>query len=300
MAKYVLAISGGIDSMVLIDLIANDYQGFRTNHFGEAKWPNDFMVAHFDHGIRGEVSHQDAKFVVKTVRAKYGVPVQVGLGRLSADTSEEMARQVRYNFLRQTGESAKIVTAHHRDDLLETVVMNLIRGTGWRGLAPMSQPDVVRPLLAWSKVDIATYALRNDLDWREDQTNYSPKYLRNRLRSALAKCPEADKCQLADLAMAQMKLRREIESELGRYVCKHVTGGNGQWYVRRYDIIMLPDTVALEVLRSVSRSCLTLPQLRSLLLFIKVGRPGKRMMWKYVVVQLTKDMVAIGLVRNSH
>ena len=302
MAKYVLAISGGIDSMALLDLVANDYGGFRRQHFASAKWPDDFVVAHFDHGIRGNESHNDAEFVRTTVRQRYGLLVQIGCGELPADTSEEVARQARYQFLNRVierwgdeGVAVMIVTAHHRDDLLETVAMNLIRGTGWRGLAPMSQRNVIRPLLGWNKVDIARYALEHNLAWREDQTNYSTKYFRNRLRSALAGCSETDKQQLANLVLQQINLRKQIDSEVDEYVLRHVThdDDNNALRMRRYDLIMLPGEVARQVLWHITDGKLTTPQLEDLLLFVKLGRPSKRMAWKDVAVRLAKSTVLI-------
>lgn len=302
MAKYVLAISGGIDSMALLDLVANDYGGFRRQHFASAKWPDDFVVAHFDHGIRGNESHNDAEFVRTTVRQRYGLLVQIGCGELPADTSEEVARRARYQFLNQVAErwgdegvATMIVTAHHRDDLLETVAMNLIRGTGWRGLAPMSQRNVIRPLLGWNKVDIARYALEHNLAWREDRTNYSTKYFRNRLRSALAGCSETDKQQLANLVLQQINLRKQIDSEVDEYVLGHVThdDGNNALCIRRYDLIMLPSEVARQVLWHITDGKLTTPQLEDLLLFVKLGRPSKRMAWKDVAVRLAKSTVLI-------
>lgn len=302
MAKYVLAISGGIDSMTLLDLVANDYGGFRRQHFASAKWPDDFIVAHFDHGIRGNESHNDAEFVRTTVRQRYGLLVQIGCGELPADTSEEVARQARYQFLNQVierwgdeGVAVMIVTAHHRDDLLETVAMNLIRGTGWRGLAPMSQRNVIRPLLGWNKVDIARYALEHNLAWREDQTNYSTKYFRNRLRSALAGYSETDKQQLANLVLQQINLRKQIDSEVDEYVLRHVThdDANNALCIRRYDLIMLPGEVARQVLWHITDGKLTTPQLEDLLLFVKLGRPSKRMAWKDVAVRLAKSTVLI-------
>lgn len=302
MAKYVLAISGGIDSMALLDLVANDYGGFRRQHFASAKWPDDFVVAHFDHGIRGNESHNDAEFVRTTVRQRYGLLVQIGCGELPVGTSEEVARQARYQFLNQVverwgdeGVATMIVTAHHRDDLLETVAMNLIRGTGWRGLAPMSQRNVIRPLLGWNKVDIARYALEHNLAWREDQTNYSTKYFRNRLRSALAGCSETDKQQLANLVLQQINLRKQIDSEVDEYVRRYVThdDGNNALCIRRYDLIMLPSEVARQVLWHITDGKLTTPQLEDLLLFVKLGRPSKRMAWKDVAVRLAKSTVLI-------
>lgn len=294
MTKYLLAVSGGVDSMVLLDMVAIDYHGFRERHFSGAQFPADFIVVHYDHGIRGEVSAEDAEFVRQCCRS-YGVVVQCGCGKLAAVTGEAVARQYRYDFFRRVAEAIArddepvyLVTAHHRDDLLETVALNIVRGTGWRGLAPMNQPRVLRPLLDVAKTELVGYAIEHGLTWREDQTNDSPRYLRNRLRALLASWSPADRAELVRLHRKQKCLRRQIEQELEYYCARHATRDKpGRLVLRRYDLIMLPSRVAIELLRYATDGYLTSPQLRQLLLFAKVGRPGKQMRWKRVGVRLS-------------
>lgn len=294
MTKYLLAVSGGVDSMVLLDMVATDYYGFREKYFSGAQFPADFIVAHYDHGIRGKVSAEDAEFVRQQCR-NYGVTVRCGCGKLAAATGEAVARQYRYDFFRRVAEAIArddepvyLVTAHHQDDLLETIVLNIVRGTGWRGLAPMNQPQVLRPLLDIAKAELVSYAIEHSLTWREDQTNDSPRYLRNRLRALLASRSPSDKAELIRLYERQKHLRRQIEQELRHYCARHITRDEqGQLVLRRYDLIMLPSQVAIELLRYVTDGYLTSPQLRQLLLFTKVGRPGKQMRWKRVGVRLS-------------
>lgn len=288
--KYILAISGGIDSMALLDMVATDHAGVRTTNFSDANWSDDFVVATFDHGIRGEQSHRDAEFVAKCCR-DYGVTCRIGCGKLAIDASEEAARQARYAFLfRLSNElgGAKLVTAHHQDDLLETAVMNLVRGTGWRGLAPMADERIVRPLLSYTKADLTCYMLERDLPWVEDQTNFSPRYFRNRLRMCLDNCPTKSKECLLRQINAQRVLRPQIEDGVNRYIAKHCQRHDGGWRMRRYDLIMLPDGVAIEVLRQLTDGQLTRPQLNQLLLFAKTAQSGKRMVWKGVQVRVSK------------
>lgn len=294
MTKYLLAVSGGVDSMVLLDMVATDYHGFREKHFNGAQFPADFIVVHYDHGIRGKVSAEDAEFVWQQCR-NYGVTVRCGCGKLTAATGEAVARQYRYDFFRRVAEAIArdnepvyLVTAHHQDDLLETIALNIVRGTGWRGLAPMNQPRVIRPLLDIAKAELVSYAIEHGLAWREDQTNDSPRYLRNRLRALLASRSPADKAELIRLYERQKHLRRQIEQELEHYCVRHITRDKqGQSVLRRYDLIMLPSRVAMELLRYVTDGYLTSPQLRQLLLFAKVGRSGKQMRWKRVGVRLS-------------
>ncbi len=293
MTKYLLAVSGGVDSMVLLDMVATNYHGFRGKHFSGAQFPADFIVAHYDHGIRGKVSAEDAEFVRQQCR-NYGVTVQCGCGKLAAATSEAVARQYRYGFFRRVAEAIArddpvyLVTAHHRDDLLETIALNIVRGTGWRGLAPMNRPQVLRPLLDIAKAELVSYAIEHGLTWREDRTNDSPRYLRNRLRVLLASRSPSDKAELTRLYERQKHLRWQIERELEYYCARHSTRDKqGQLVLRRYDLIMLPSQVAIELLRYATDGYLTSPQLRQLLLFAKVGKSGKQMCWKRVGVRLS-------------
>ncbi|MCG5106512.1 tRNA lysidine(34) synthetase TilS [Candidatus Saccharibacteria bacterium] len=298
MTKYLLAVSGGVDSMVLLDMVATDYHDFRERCLSGAQFPADFIVVHYDHGIRGKVSAEDAEFVQQQC-CSYGVTVQCGYGKLAAATGEAVARQYRYDFFRQVAEAIArddepiyLVTAHHRDDLLETIALNIVRGTGWRGLAPMNQPRVLRPLLDITKVELVSYAIEHGLAWREDQTNDSPRYLRNRLRALLASRSPADKAELTRLYERQKHLRRQIEQELEHYCTWHIIRDKqGQLVLCRYDLIMLPSQVAIELLRYVTDGYLTSPQLRQLLLFAKVGRPGKQMHWKRVGVRLDTKLL---------
>lgn len=293
MTKYLLAVSGGVDSMVLLDMVATNYHGFREKHFSGTQFPADFVVAHYDHGIRGKVSAEDAEFVRQQCR-NYGVTVQCGCGKLTAATGEAVARQCRYDFFRRVAEAIArddepvyLVTAHHRDDLLETIALNIVRGTGWRGLAPMNQPRVLRPLLDIAKAELVSYAIEHRLTWREDQTNDSPRYLRNRLRVLLASWSPADKAELIWLYERQKHLHRQIERELEHYCARHITRDKqGQLVLRRYDLIMLPADVAIEILRRLTKGRLTRPQLGQLLLFIKVGKPSKQLSWKRLNVRL--------------
>ena len=116
--RYIVAVSGGIDSVVLLDLMS------RTE--------KDLVVAHFDHGIR-EDSASDARFV-EALADKYKIQFVCQREKLGSGASEELARQRRYEFLRGVAADfdGMIVTAHHREDIIETVAMNLTRGSRWR------------------------------------------------------------------------------------------------------------------------------------------------------------------------
>ena len=250
--KLIVAVSGGVDSVVLLDMLARA---------GE----NNLIVAHIDHGIRPE-SAEDARFV-RGLAQKYSCQFEIiGLG-LGSTASEDLARQKRYAFLLQQSQkyNAKIVTAHHRDDMIGSIVINLHRGTGWRGLAVMNRAGIVRPLLSKTKAAIYNYALKNRLEWVEDKTNSSPKYLRNRLRASTINLPKTNIKKLTDLRDEQVKIAAGINSEAMQLAA--IFGNN------RYPFAMINSRAAKEILR-VRFPHLEPAALERALLAIKTARPG--------------------------
>jgi tRNA(Ile)-lysidine synthase len=145
------------------------------------------VVAHFDHGIRPD-SKKDGEFVAAYVH-KLRLPFEIGYGELGAGASEEVARKARYQFLekvRAQHSADAIITAHHQDDLIETALLNSLRGTGRRGLTAISSNKrIIRPLLGYSKAQVLDYAEKHGVKWHEDETNSSDDYLRNYIRHNL-------------------------------------------------------------------------------------------------------------------
>lgn len=251
--KYIVAVSGGVDSVALLDMMVQ-------------AGGHELIVAHFDHGIRAD-SELDAQFV-QMLAEDYGLAYEHRREALGADASEETARNRRYAFLRVLADKydAKIVTAHHLDDLIETVAINLTRGTGWRGLAAFDA-DIVRPLVDTEKSTLTNYAMRRNLRWREDPTNASDAYLRNRLRKRTPALETDTKRELRALHAQQKALKYQIAQETRQLI------GSGPFY-SRYFFTHLPAAVALECLREVTQGKLTRPQLSRLLHAVKVARPN--------------------------
>lgn len=252
--KYVVAVSGGVDSMVLLDMLVR-----QSRH--------ELIVAHFDHGIRDD-SRRDAQLVERAAK-QYGLPFESRREELGKGASEELARERRYAFLRSVAKkhNAIIVTAHHLDDLVESVAINLLRGTGWRGLAVLASDDIHRPLIDEDKKELREYARTWGIRWREDSTNTNEEYLRNRIRKRTQGLSDDKKRQLRALQARQVELRKEIDEEVARLV------GGGPSY-SRYFFTHLPEEVAVECLRHVTRAQLTRPQRKRLLHAIKVAQPG--------------------------
>lgn len=260
MVNYVVAVSGGVDSVVLLDM-------FAKGNIPHAK----LVIAHFDHGIRDE-SADDAMFVHDLAK-KYELPFETKREDLGKDTSEELARNRRYTFLRYVAKkhNAKIVTAHHADDVVETITINLTRGTGWRGLAVLDSADIERPLLNKRKSEIIEYARMNSLEWREDATNSDTKYLRNDIRKKLTDLDIETHQLLCSYRDRQVALRKEIDAEARRLI-------EGSSY-SRYFFICSPIVAAEELLRAAIIYQVdyrpTRPQVRRALHAIKTFYPQK-------------------------
>jgi tRNA(Ile)-lysidine synthase len=179
-----------------------------------------------------------------------------------------LARDRRYLFLRELAKkhTATIITAHHLDDLVETVTINVKRGTGWRGLSVLDS-DVVRPLIDREKSVLLAYAHANGINWREDSTNASSAYLRNRVRVHTRLLPSHVKREIRALHAHQKELKRAINGEVQNLI------GVGPWY-SRYFFTHVPPVVAYECLREITKAQLTRPQLARLLHAIKVAKPN--------------------------
>lgn len=209
-----VAVSGGVDSMVLLHLLTTNYQLPTTT----------LLVAHYDHGIR-EDSALDRK-LVQAAAAGYGLQFVYDEGRLGPGASEAAARAARYDFLhkvRQACQATAIVTAHHQDDLLETAIINLIRGTGRRGLSSLRSTDIIkRPLLKVPKAELLAYAEQNNLKWREDPTNQDTRYLRNYVRQLiLPKFRPEQRQQLLGIIENITKLNDQIDARLVNHLHQH-------------------------------------------------------------------------------
>ena len=243
MKKMLVAVSGGVDSVVLLDFLVEKI----CKEKGEAWTRKNLIVAHFEHGIRGEESKQDLKFV-EELAAKYGVKFEFENGNLGENSSEEKARNARYAFLRKIAkrEDAIIFTAHHKNDLAETFALNLARGGGWRAVACFDSPDIERPFLRFSKLEILKMAKRQGLVWREDSTNFSQKYARNRIRKTF-NFSKKDLESIFEIWQRQIELRREIE-KITQEILFEI--GDGQKFEREF-FRTNSDEVCYEVLREI-------------------------------------------------
>lgn len=235
--KYVVAVSGGVDSVVLLDVLS--------------KQPDvDIVVAHVDHGIR-KVSDKDAK-LVEDLADHYGYDFELITLRLGQGASEELARNHRYKFLRQVAKkhhASNIVTAHHQDDVIETCLINLTRGTGSRGLSSLkSTTEISRPFLYFSKKEIIKYAKDNNLQWNEDVTNADTKHLRNKIRhDVVPKMTSRQRSDIIDIIYNANQINSSLDKELQKLLYKGLH--KGQPVLNRVWFSLLPHDVSTEVTR---------------------------------------------------
>lgn len=269
---YVVAVSGGVDSMALLRLLHHKIA------FSEAN-PFKVVVAHFEHGIRGD-SDLDRQ-LVQQIAHEYGFPFVYARGRLGPHVSEDVARQARYEFLhkaRQASGARAIITAHHQDDVLETAILNMLRGTSWRGLTSLrSRQDVKRPLLEIPKERLLTYAHSFGLEWREDSTNQDMTYLRNYIRhKILPQFSGAQRQVLLQHIRHARKVHAQLEVELVNHLHLHPKADE----LDRRRFIQLPHVVAKEVmatwLRAAGVQDLSSKKLERLIGAAKTYQPGRQ------------------------
>ncbi|HEX7633186.1 MAG TPA: tRNA lysidine(34) synthetase TilS [Candidatus Saccharimonadales bacterium] len=233
---YVVAVSGGVDSVALLNML----------HYASGS-PYRLVVAHLDHGIRSD-SAEDRKLVQATAR-HLGLPFVFHESRLGAEASEATARQARYDFLRAVRESSgarAVITAHHQDDVLETAIINILRGSGRKGLTALSsRHDIVRPLLKVPKQQLIAYAKNQGLVWREDSTNSNEQYLRNYVRRRIMpRLGEADRQQFLQIISGLHHTNRELDTLLVKYLHFQSVGG----ILDRREFNGLPHQVAREIM----------------------------------------------------
>ncbi len=205
-----LAFSGGADSMALLDMLQNEQS------------PNaQILLAHVNHGIRGEEALRDRTFCEKIAKER-GLEIAFldadipTLAKAKGQSLEEAAREVRYAFfadLMKTRDIPLLITAHHADDHLETILFRIARGTGLSGLSgiapvrPFATGQLVRPLLGFTKQEILQYCEENHLAFVTDSTNADTTYARNRIRAEVVPVLES---LYADVSHRAVRMSAEL------------------------------------------------------------------------------------------
>src|SRR6516165_11630394 len=180
--KVGVAVSGGADSVCLLHALREL----------APRWDLRLHVLHVNHRLRGAESDEDAQFV-RDQAAQFGLPFTIHEADLdmTPDNLEQAAREIRMAFFNEKiarGAVARVATGHTRSDQAETVLFRFLRGAGTAGLSgirPVTSEGIVRPLLAISREEIEAWMRERHIPWREDSTNASPTFARNRIRHKL-------------------------------------------------------------------------------------------------------------------
>jgi len=291
-ARLLVAVSGGRDSIVLLDCLhrIGDERGL------------ELIVGHVDHRLRGAESDRDRRFV-QALAEERGLPCvdrrvdpeaeRRGGSSRARPSLEEAARQVRRAALQALADeqgARHIVTAHHLGDQAETVLLRLLRGTGPDGLAAMAPIDDtgrwLRPLLGTRPEALAEWAREHGLVWREDATNTDRRFARNRLRHDwLPGLADAFNPQLlrnlADLAEAQRRDREWIEVLVAEAAKERIEVGPGGVRMAIDGWAALPEALARRLARRAMREAglerdVRRVHLERMLAFLRRGRSAGR------------------------
>lgn len=246
---FVLCVSGGLDSMVLLE------------SFLRLKPQAHLKVLHYHHGDSSNPELQKFRDAnVELIRQKViqsdCVNVQFITDKSqTALNSEEQMRNARWGFIRQhAGEDKVIVTAHHLDDRFETLMLKMLRGTGLEGFNSfkMWNGEILRPFLNISKNELAEYAKKHKVDWNEDPSNREEAYIRNWLREKWL--PELDH-KIGGASKNLAKSLFKIADSLAK--------------TQTFELIMEPNSESLALSRQWYVSLSKADQLRALSLFLK-------------------------------
>lgn len=242
------AVSGGLDSVSLLHFLCglSKQENFRLT------------AAHYNHRLRGEASEGDAHFV-EELCAEWGIPCVAGEGDVAAEAEEhgwsieEAARNCRYAFLEAAADALgadRIATAHHAEDNAETVLLQLIRGSGSDGLGGIApvRGRLIRPFLTVSRSEIEAYAKDNRLPHREDESNRDPAFTRNRLRREVIPLLQELSggavqaiCRAAEVRREEGELlQRLAEAELGEVIADPEGVSALREYFRRTEPTLIP------------------------------------------------------------
>jgi tRNA(Ile)-lysidine synthase len=277
-SRLAVACSGGVDSLALLHLV----------RFSAVGTGVEVVIAHFDHRMR-RGSAADATWL-RGVAAAWQVPFVVGTAH-RVPTDEADARELRYAFFEDLvvqGGVEAVLTAHHADDQVETILFRALRGTGVAGLEGIPErraPGILRPLLPYSRAELEAYAARHHLRPRIDPTNDSFAHARNRVRLRLLPLLEdvhpGARSGLLRLARNAARAGEALEALLAPLRTDvELARGDGDIELDRNRLLEFPPSVRPELLRSLARSVgIRLSESGTARAdeFIVLARPGTRL-----------------------
>jgi tRNA(Ile)-lysidine synthase len=228
-AKVLLAVSGGVDSISLLDIFAN-----LTSRFPLLQ----IAIAHFNHNLRAKESDDDEK-LVRDMAIKYNISYYTSSGQvrqyseLKGVSIEQAARYLRYKFFERIVNKINadyVATAHTADDNAETFFINLFRGSGITGLSGIpirrnivKRASIIRPLIKIRKSELIEYAKLRKLEWREDESNKLMNYTRNKVRlDLLPKLEEEYSQSIVEIINRTQNLLQGADNVIAKYVQKAI------------------------------------------------------------------------------
>lgn len=262
--RVLCAVSGGADSMCLLHFLSTNAEALGI----------EVCAAHFDHHLRGEESARDRAFVEDWCR-DHGIPCAVGeanVAQYAAENGlgiEEAARKLRYAFLFDAARKLRclrVATAHNCDDNAETLLINLIRGSGARGLCgiPPVRGKLIRPLLCMTRAEIEAYNEKNGVPYVTDSSNLTDEYTRNRLRHKAMPVLKEINPSASESFLRTTELLREDELYLSSLAESFIAEKYEDDSLPAAELAELPKPVAARVLRSLCGSALTAKQTESI------------------------------------
>ncbi|TDX83037.1 tRNA(Ile)-lysidine synthase [Epilithonimonas xixisoli] len=245
---YLLAVSGGVDSMVLADLF--QVSGLK------------FQIAHINYHLRNDDSNLDQK-LVSDFCERYKIPFHLyevsAKDKKPENSIQNWARELRYQFFRKIQKEQNLeylVTAHHLNDQLETFIINLSKASGIKGLSgiPANENKIIRPLLNFSKDEIYEFAEENKVEFREDKSNQKTDYLRNKVRHNVV--PELEKINENFLQnfSKSMEILNQTKDVLNDLINEKITGfktnvETGQTIIDKDKFSKESDLIRFEILK---------------------------------------------------
>lgn len=256
--KVLVGVSGGADSIALLHML---------NRL-KAELKIELAVAHINHGLRGKDAHGDASYVANLCE-QWGIPFflkEVDVGQLSRAwglSEEEVGRRVRFEFFDQVLsqlDGDKIALGHHQDDQVETILHNIIRGTGLeglRGIKPIRDGKIIRPLLEIGRQEIERYLHGEGLSYRHDRTNDETIYTRNKLRLELIPYIDSElNARFTDSIIRMADILGAEDDFLSAYTCQLMEGNISKEPDRVAIPIAFLQSCHLAIQRRVLRSCI--------------------------------------------
>lgn len=269
--RVLVALSGGADSVCLLHCLADNAEKLKI----------EVCAAHYNHCLRGDESERDARFA-EELCGKMGIPFVCGRGDVAAAAEkthrsiEEAAREMRYAFLQEAAEKLgcrKIATAHNADDNAETMLLNLVRGSGARGLSgiPPVRGNIIRPLLMNTREEIEGFLAENGIFHVEDSSNESDDYTRNVLRHKVMPVLREINPAFSASAMRTADSLRDDEALLGGMAEKFISENLKDGSIAVNEMKKLPEPIAARVFRSICGGGLTAQHCEALIKLLEGG-----------------------------